>query len=121
MYLMQEIILQHGRHSPFKGKIKHPTLSIKAENKLCGDSIKIDVLIDQNKITEIVFSGDSCLISQAATSLLINKIRKIKKINQIKKINKDTIFNLLGIELTLSRTGCALLSLEALQKAFINY
>lgn len=121
MDLIQEIILQHGRNSPNRGEIKNPTLSVTAENQLCGDTIRMDIIVDKDKITDIAFSGKSCLISQAAASLLIDKVKKVKKIGKIKKFNKDTMFNLLNVPLTLSRVKCALLGLETLQKALINY
>lgn len=121
MDLLQEIILQHGRNSPHKGEIKNPTLRVKLENKLCGDTIKMDIVADKDIITDIAFLGEGCLISQATASLLIDKIKQVKKISKIKKIDKDTLLNLLGIPLTHSRIKCALLSLETLQKALVNY
>lgn len=121
MDLVQEIILQHGLHSPNKRELQNPTLSIVAENKLCGDTIRIDLIIDRDKITDITFSGDGCLISQATASLLADEAKRVKNIDKIKKFDKDFILNLLGIQLTFSRIKCALLSLEALQKTLINY
>lgn len=121
MVLTEELILQHGRNSPHKGIVENPTLSVTTANKLCGDVIKMDIIVDQDKITDIAFSGEGCLISQAAASLLINKIIRIKKITKVKKFNKGTVLNLLGTPLTLSRIRCALLSLETLQKALENY
>lgn len=120
MYWLQEIILQHGRNSPYKGEINNPSLRINAENSFCGDILKLDLRICKNTITDIAFSGEGCLISQAATSLLIEKIKRIQEIDKIKKINKKTMLDLLGIPLTPSRIKCALLSLEALQKSLIS-
>lgn len=121
MDLIQEIILQHGRNSPYKRDIQNPTLSVAAENELCGDTISVDITIDKDKITDMAFSGDGCLISQATASLLISEVIRVKNIDKIKKFDKDFILNLLGIPLTFSRIKCALLSLETLQKALINY
>lgn len=121
MNLIQEIVLQHGRSSPYKRIMENPTITIGIENPLCGDSLKIDIKITEGKITDICFVGDGCLISQAAASLLLDKVKKVKKIDKIKEFDRDTIVNLLGFHPTPSRIKCAVLSLEALQKALINY
>lgn len=121
MDLTQEIILQHGYASPHKGQLSDFDRSAEVQNSLCGDVLKVDLKIYKNRIVDIVFSGDGCLISQAAASLLIGKAKKVKNIDKIKKFNQDTVFKLLGIQLTLSRVKCALLGLEALKKALINY
>ncbi len=118
MDLTQEIILQHGRLSPYKGKLENPTVKVKLENPLCGDSLRVDIRIVKDQVVDACFSGEGCLISQAAASLLVGEILRVKNLNKIKKFNEETVFKLLGISLTLSRTQCALLSLRALKKAF---
>lgn len=116
MDLTQEIILQHGRCSPYKGQLKNPTISAELENRLCGDSLKIDMEIEGDRVRDICFSGEGCLVSQAAASLLVGEVKKIKNLNRIKKFNENTVFKLLGIVLTPSRVQCALLSLKVLRK-----
>lgn len=121
MDLTQEIILQHGRFSSYKGQLDDPDVSAKLENPLCGDSLKIDIKIIAGKVIDICYSGEGCLISQAAASLLLGQAKKVKDINKIKKFDKDSVLDLLGIKLTLTRLNCALLSLQVLQTALIDY
>lgn len=118
MDLTQEIILQHGRFSPYKGQLKNSDISVEMDNPMCGDSLKIDLKIENGKVIDAAFSGEGCLISQASASLLVGEAKKIKDIKLIKKFDQDTVFGLLGISLTPSRVQCALLSLKALKKAF---
>lgn len=117
MDLTQEIILQHGRSSLFKGQLKNPTISAEVDNPLCGDSLKIDIKIENGSISDIAFDGQGCLISQAAASLLIGKAKQIADIEKIKKFDQEKVFKLLGFKPTLSRISCAILVLEALKKA----
>ncbi|MBI2338072.1 iron-sulfur cluster assembly scaffold protein [Candidatus Daviesbacteria bacterium] len=117
MNLTEEIILQHGRQSPYKGKMKNPTLKGEMDNPLCGDSLKIYIKLEQGKVIDICFSGEGCLISQAAASLLIGEVKKVKDLKKIKGLNEDVVLTLLGIPLTPSRLQCALLSLKTLKKA----
>ena len=118
MDLTQEIILQHGRTSPYRGRMKDPTLSTELDNPLCGDTVKIDIKIAKGEIEDICFSGEGCLISQASASLMVGEAKRVKDLSKIRKFNEKTVFNLLGIPLTPSRIQCATLALEVLRKAF---
>lgn len=117
MDLTQEIILQHGRFSPFKREIKNPTLSAEVENPLCGDALQIELKIAKGEVVDAGFSGAGCLISQAAASLLLEEAKKVKELKEIKKFDKEIVLKLLGIQLTPSRVQCAMLAVEALKKA----
>ena len=117
MDLTQEIVLQHGRFSPYKGRLEKSDLRVKMDNPLCGDSLRIEMKIDKDQVTDICFSGEGCLISQAAASLLVGEVKKVKDLQKIRKFDQETVLKLLGIDLTLSRMQCALLSLKALKKA----
>lgn len=114
MYLTEEKIIYHGRSSPYRGKLKKPTVSYKIENSMCGDSLKIYAKIVQNNITDISFTGEGCLISQASASLLVEEAKRIKDINKIKQFDEKTVFRLLGFKPTFSRIKCATLALQAL-------
>lgn len=118
MDLTQEIILQHGRSSPYKGQLKNPTLRVEMDNPLCGDSLRIDMEIVKGQVADICFEGEGCLISQAAASLFIGKVKQVKDIEKIKKFNEKTVFKLLGIQLTPSRVQCAVLVLEVMRKIY---
>lgn len=117
MYLTEEKILQHGRSSPYKRRFKDPTVSMEVENQLCGDSLKIEIIIAKGEVCDVAFTGEGCLISQAAASLLLGEIKRVKDLKIIKKFDEKTVFKLLGFKPTLSRIKCAILVLEAIRQA----
>lgn len=118
MSIYQEIILDHSRNPKNYGEIKNPTKTFSLNNPLCGDQIKIDVIIQDNKIRNIAFSGQGCVISKASASLLTEYV-KGKKISSLIKLDKSIILDMLGIELSPARLKCALLPLEVLRKVII--
>lgn len=119
MSIYQEQILEHY-HNPCNNKIlDNATNSESANNPTCGDKIRIDIILNNDIISDISFSGEGCAISQATASMLTKKV-KGKHINVLKKMQKDDILSLLGITLSHTRLKCALLSLEVAQKAIIN-
>lgn len=79
--LYQEIILDHYRSPRNKKPLPHIPEEQTHENPACGDSVKLDISIDnQDIITNISFDGSGCAINTASTSmmteLLIGKSRR---------------------------------------------
>jgi len=113
--LYREIIIERYKEPLFRGSLVPNDISFQDENPLCGDSIRIDIRInEQNNITDAVFSGHGCAISQASADLLVENIIG-KSLESIKKLTKEDVLDLLGIELGPVRLKCALLSLKVLK------
>ncbi|MHB8134194.1 MAG: Fe-S cluster assembly sulfur transfer protein SufU [Anaerolineaceae bacterium] len=111
----RELIIDRYKNPIYKGELDPHNFSYEDENPLCGDHIRIDLNIDENNlITNAAFSGHGCAISQASADLLLETIIG-KNIDEVKAISKDTILELLGIELGPVRLKCALLSLKVLK------
>lgn len=119
MDIYTEIIIDLYKNPLNKGIIENPTHENFKNNPLCGDEIKIQLKIEDNKVNEIKFNGNGCAISQASASLLTDKIKNMD-IDEIKTLNKDDILNLLHIPISPGRLKCALLSLETLKGALEN-
>lgn len=116
--LYREVIVAHFREPKNFGKLNQPDYSKEMANSVCGDKIRIDFIIDKktNKIKDVKFTGDGCAILIASASLLTEKI-KGKNVSFLKILSKDDILKMLGIELSATRTKCALLPLEVAQSA----
>lgn len=68
--LYQQLIIDHGRHPRHTGCLDNPTHAAKGYNPLCGDKISMTLRVDCNVITDILFEGEGCAISQASSSLM---------------------------------------------------
>ena len=111
--------------------IKNYTHHSKLKNSMCGDEIKIDLVIKKNKIIDFGYQGKSCVYCQASASLLskISINENKSKINELcddakhyfegnveniekkwKSLNK--IFN----DKNLSRKECILLPFKTIKK-----
>lgn len=115
MDLYHHVLLDHYRHSPYRGEIEHPCFTSKQLNPSCGDAVAIQGMVDQGIITTIRFTGSGCVISQAAASLLSQAIAG-KSITYVAHLEKDFMLSLLGIQLGPTRARCALLALDALKQ-----
>src|SRR5712691_11847321 len=97
--MYREVILDHFKNPRNKGVLDPHDFSYEDENPLCGDKLRIDVRLgDDRRVKEVAFSGRGCAISQASASMLTETIVG-KTLDEIKQLNKDDILELLGIEL----------------------
>ena len=63
-------ILNIASNTDNNRNIKSRTHYSKLKNSLCGDEIKIDLIIRDNKIIDFGYNGESCIYCQASASLL---------------------------------------------------
>jgi nitrogen fixation NifU-like protein len=119
--IYHEMIVDYSRNPINYGEIENHDVTFHDSNPLCGDSIDIDMKIDDNKVTDIKFHGKGCAICMACTSVL-TEITKGKSLDDVRKIEKNDILSELGLEhLQAVRIKCALLSLKVLKSALYTY
>ena len=116
MSIYQDIILDHYRNPRNKHALANPTASAHLRNPLCGDVIRVDVIVHDGIVTDVGFEGSGCAISQASASMM-TEYAKGKTNEALKKIDKDFIVEMLGLELSPTRLKCALLAWEALARS----
>lgn len=114
--MYREQILEHARHPHNFGTIEGASVSHEEHNPLCGDRVRIDLLIEDGVIADVRFSGRGCAISQASASMLTDELRGMS-VEQARAYSKDDLLALIGIPLTKNptRLKCALLSLKTLK------
>lgn len=119
--IYHEMIIDYSRNPVNYGKIENPDVTYHDSNPLCGDSIDIDMKIDDDKVIDIKFHGKGCAICMACSSVL-TEITKGKGLDDVKNINKTDVLGELGLEnLQAVRIKCALLSLKVLKYALYSY
>lgn len=115
------MIVDYSRNPVNFGKMENPDVTYHDANPLCGDSIDIDLKIDDSKISDIKFHGKGCAICMACSSVL-TEITKGKSLDEARSISKHDILGELGLEhLQAVRIKCALLSLKTLKFALYTY
>jgi len=118
MSIYSELILDHYQNPRNYGKVNNPTNIIEVSNPLCGDKIKMAIIMKNYKVIEIKFEGIGCAISKASSSMLTEYLKGKAK-DELQKLDKDFMIKMLGIDLGINRIKCALLPLEALKKLLV--
>lgn len=114
----REHILDHYRYPRNRGILDAPTVSHEETNFLCGDRVRLDLLIVDDIIEKIYFSGQGCVISMASASMLTEAITG-KTVEEAKAFGKEQLLELIGLPLDKNpgRIKCALLPLKTLKVA----
>jgi len=119
--IYHEMIVDYSRNPINYGEIENHDVTFHDSNPLCGDSIDIDMKIDENKVTDIKFHGKGCAICMACSSVL-TEITKGKTLEEARALEKNDVLSELGLEhLQAVRIKCALLSLKVLKSALYTY
>lgn len=116
MDLYRETILDHYKNPRNFGHLEGADVVSEEVNVSCGDKIAIEIKLNDKRIEEIRFSGEGCAINQASASMLTEKVKGMDT-DDVMKLTLKNIEELLGTTLTVSRVKCAVLPLEAIQKA----
>jgi nitrogen fixation NifU-like protein len=112
--LYREVILDHYQNPRNYGTLEQPDISYEEDNPVCGDHIRLDLRLNDGRVSEVRFSGHGCAISQASASMLTEAIQG-KTLEELKAFGKEELLDLLGIPLGPVRLKCALLSLKVLK------
>jgi nitrogen fixation NifU-like protein len=115
--LYREEILDHYYSSAHRGRLESPDLISDLDNPLCGDEVHLELgLGADGRISQVRFEGHGCVISQAATSLLADRVEGAT-LDDVRRITPADVVKILGVPLSPTRMKCGLLGWKALQKA----
>ncbi len=119
MFRYSKKVMQNFLHPKNVGIIKNADGVGKAISPVCGDSMKLYIKIEKDKIKDIKFQTMGCAAAIASSSVLTQMV-KGKTIEQAKKITKDKIVKALS-GLPYRKIHCSVLAADALGRAIKDY
>ena len=133
--MIDKEIIKIASNTENHGVLNNHTHSAKLKNAICGDVMKIYLIVKDDKITDFGYECESCIYCQASVSLLSRnaKNKSIEKVKNFAKIAKNCFekntksfdkewkeFDKIMIKNNISRKECLLLpvntTLDALNK-----
>jgi nitrogen fixation protein NifU and related proteins len=114
--LYAEEILDHYKHPHNFGELDNADIHTEANNPLCGDRLAMDLRVKDGVVEDVRFSGRGCAISQAAASMLTDRMIG-ERLDDLASTTREDILEMLGVEISYARIKCATLSLGLLRQA----
>jgi len=114
MYRQQ--ILDHYKNPRNYGELEDATVTHVGENPMCGDTIEMDLVLDESEetIQRAAFRGDGCAISQAAASMLSEKLVGTT-VEELRAMDREDMTEMLGVDISPMRVKCAVLAEKVAQ------
>jgi len=73
--LYQSVILDHNKRPRNFGEAAGANRSADGFNPLCGDKIKVTLVLEDDVVRDVAFDGAGCAISTASASLMTESIK----------------------------------------------
>lgn len=114
-------ILDHREKPRNNHKMDDPTVEVSGGNPGCGDILTVYLKVgDDEKIEDISYLGEGCIISQAGASFLTSRL-KGKPLDEVEEMNYDIILDTFGRDVMATRPRCATLALNTTKAAIKKY
>ena len=117
--MYKEHILELYKSPSNYGTLKNHSHEKTAYNSVCGDEITVQILVKDDVVKDVKFSGSGCVVSIIAASMLTDRIKGLK-VKDVKNLNAEQMLKMLNMKLNPARMKCALLALEAVKGALNN-
>lgn len=119
MWDYSEEVMDHYRNPRNVGTIDNADMVGEAGSLACGDSLKLYIKLDGNKVVDAKFQTFGCGSAVASSSILTEMIIG-KTLDEVKTITNRDIADLLG-GLPAQKMHCSVMGKEALEDALKKY
>ncbi|MDM8219221.1 Fe-S cluster assembly sulfur transfer protein SufU [Limosilactobacillus mucosae] len=98
-YLYRAVVLEHASHPHHQGAMLDADAQTTLHNPTCGDTINLAVKVDHDHISDLMFTGSGCTISQASASMM-GDVLIGQSVDDAKKLIHDFSELIMGKEIS---------------------
>jgi nitrogen fixation NifU-like protein len=113
------VVMDHFKHPRNMGEMEAPDGVGETTNPVCGDTMRLFIRVDKNRIVEVRFLTFGCGAAIAASSMLTEMI-KGKSLDEALNVSDQDIVQALG-GLPPTKVHCSVLAEKAVQAAIADY
>ena len=112
-------VMEHLTHPRNKGEMEDPDGVGETQNPVCGDTMRLFIKVDGNRIVNATFLTFGCAAAIASSSMTTEMITG-KTIEEVLAISDQMIVDALG-GLPPSKIHCSVLAERAIRAAVMDY
>lgn len=113
-------VIEHFRHPRNKGSLAKPTIAQEGTNPLCGDRVRIELLVVDGVVQDARFTANACAICVASASMLTDLVRNAP-LEEVETLLVDDILRSLDARIPQMRMSCVRLPLTVMHTAVHLY
>ena len=72
--LYRTLVVEHGKRPRNVGALAGATHAAEGDNPLCGDAVRVEATLVDDRIAALRFGGESCLLATASASLMPERL-----------------------------------------------
>jgi len=113
-------LVDHARRPRHRGTLPDADVRVPGGNPGCGDVITLYLKADaaDDRVTAVSFEGAGCTLSQAAASILAERVNRLRPtFAEIERFTDEEMMDLVGRDVADARPRCAQLALGTLKSA----
>ena len=114
-----QIVIEHLTHPRNMGEIKNPDGVGEAQNPVCGDTMRLFIKVEFDRIVDAKFLTFGCGAAIASSSITTEMV-KGKTIEEALTISNQEVAKALG-GLPPTKIHCSVLAEQAVKAAVLNY
>lgn len=106
-------LLEHFRKPKNRGVLRHPTITQEGSNPLCGDRVRIEMLVEQGIVVDAKFTANACAICVAAADVLTGLVQNAP-LDEVETLSVTDLLRALAAEIPHGRMNCVRLPLTVM-------
>ena len=114
--LYSEAIRERWRRPRFRGQLPGATATAEDVNPLCGDRVRMQLTIDDDRVSAARFAGDSCAICTASADVVAELVEGRSRAEALALGTAD-VLGVLQADVRPTRMRCVTLPISVLGKA----
>lgn len=118
--MYNETITFYAKTPPNRGVLEKFDIEFWEENRSCGDDLKVYIKIDDGKISDRSFEGDTAIMTTACASIFGESILGLP-IEEVFSFNYSSIVEMIGMEVSPRRKQASVLGVLTTRNAIHQY
>ncbi len=111
-----EFVLDHFQNPRNYGEMADADVHFQGGHSGCSDIVTVYLKMDGDRISQVSFTGEGCTISQAAASMVTERVQGMTA-GEVQALDFRVLTEELGEEVVATRPRCATLGLDTVKAA----